>query len=155
MRIDGAEMVPLLHANGEWNTVAFSPDSHWLLLEHDEYPKSRERYQEVLYRLSVPDGSDLTRLTNPLRNASFVIWSPDGRALVRTESQHTGMPAFELVDLGSGRVTWLMQGQYLEFKGWTEDHTAARFTRSTIKDTRWYQVNLDGTNLKEIQSPSS
>jgi Tol biopolymer transport system component len=153
MRVDGTGMAPLFHATSEWDTLGISPHSRWLLMEHDEEQKGKGVFYSVFYRLSVTDGT-LTRLTDPTTTSWFKGWSPDGRALIYSLVRLNNTLIYELVDLNTGGITRLIQGNFPEFRGWSADQSAAIFTLPSENRMRWYQVNLDGTNLKEIKPPS-
>ncbi|MEP6987324.1 MAG: hypothetical protein ABI970_17095, partial [Chloroflexota bacterium] len=131
MHLDGSELQPLMTDNdlgysdsSIWYTLAFSPDSRWLLMQ--AYGASSSGSVPVIYRLGVPDGG-LMRLTDPNVAYKFVDWSPDGRALVWHWNANTRGLAFELVDVATMKYSLLVAGDALEFQRWTGDHKAALF----------------------------
>lgn len=155
MRPDGSAIEPLISEAGSWQTLAFSPDSRWLLVQGYAPDAKTDGLNTVIYRVSIPDGA-LTRLTDPAFSYWFESWSPDGRALTFTWTGRANERGFDLIDLDTGVVTRLIEGNFAEFYGWIDDHAAGVFGIYDAESgtRRLYRADQDGTTIRPIARPS-
>ena len=96
---------------------------------------------------TLPDGSDLKRLTNNLGYDDFPVWSPDGRKIAFV-SDRGGVPGIYVMNSDGSRPRHLTKGDdsVNAFPAWAPDGSRLVFASERDGDREVYVMGADGSN---------
>ena len=141
MRADGSGAVDLARRAGVYSGPAsWAPGGDRIAFSGGQPGDSSSIY--VVRR----DGSHLTRLTPPGREAQYPAWSPDGRRIAFTYVETGGFSIY-VMDATGTNVKRLTNGPEDNWPVWSPDSERIAFSRG--EQTIW-SMNPDGTDARLV-----
>ncbi|MFC3879756.1 prolyl oligopeptidase family serine peptidase [Algoriphagus namhaensis] len=108
---DSGQVTPIVKRPGVDQNPVFSPDGNWIAFESTGGQPERVGLSDI-YKVSANGGELIELQKSPDRNASIQAWSPDGNAILISESYKTSRV---LLAIPSNKDQDLPEGDYMAY----------------------------------------
>ena len=146
----------ILSVNGLGSdAIAWSPDGAWIAFNGGIPPAQNQGVVSQLVDLFIikPNGSDYKRLTQSSQGKGDVNWSPDGKLLVYTYTNHTQPSDLAIFDI-DGQATYLLSNTtgYESHPAWSPNgqQIAYLYTEDIDQPSELWLMNANSKTSQRI-----